>query len=233
MISIFDINVVAFVILGYSISWVELIGTIFGFACVWLTAKEKVSSWPIGLVNVVFFFILFYQIRLYSDMALQVFFLFSSLYGWWAWTHPSRGLENKREELKISKFNPEQRGFGIVSISLLTYAVYYFVKDIHIHFPNLFPEPALAPLRDAFTTVASIFAQMLLTRKKLEAWIIWVVVDIIALIYYFQVGVLFVGVQYCIFTLIALNGYFHWKKEYDSYANRLDNWKVPTSTFGA
>ena len=67
---ILSIKSIAFEVIGYKMSYVELIGTFFGLICVWLTAKEKILCWPIGIINIVFFAILFYQVRLYSDMIL-------------------------------------------------------------------------------------------------------------------------------------------------------------------
>ena len=64
MLSFFDINNIAFTILGYQISWLELAGTIFNLVCVILAARRKISNWWVGLVGVVLFMILFYQIQL-------------------------------------------------------------------------------------------------------------------------------------------------------------------------
>ena len=214
---LFDINEIAVTILNYPMSYLEIIGTLFGVVCVWLVVKEKILSWPIGIVNIIFFFILFYQIRLYSDMMLQVVFLFLSIYGWYKWKKPSKGLENKNNELKITLLTGKQRLLILILISLLTYFLYLFVKDIHIILPTFFPEPARAPLRDAFTTVASITAQYIMCKKKLESWVLWIAVDVIAFVYYFQAGVALVGIEYILFTVLATTGLIKWRKEYVSY----------------
>ncbi len=211
---LFDINQVAFKILSYNMSWLELIGTISGIACVWLTAKEKIICWPIGIVNIVFFFILFYQVRLYSDMVLQTVFFILSFYGWYAWLNPkTKKEENINKELKITLLSNKQRVVLGFMILVLTLILGMFMIKIHLIFPKIFPEPAAAPFRDSFTTVASVTAQWIMARKKLESWILWIIIDVVAFIYYFQVGIAFVGLEYILFLGLAIKGFYEWRKE--------------------
>ncbi len=90
-------------------SYIELFGSIFGLWAVVLSTQEKVSSWYIGILNVLLSFLMFYQIQLYSDMLLQVYFLITNLMGWYLWTHPKEGLENKNNQLKISVLNNKEK----------------------------------------------------------------------------------------------------------------------------
>jgi len=216
---LFDINEILITILGYNISYLEAVGTIFGFICVYLVTKEKISSWPIGIINIIFFFILFYQIRLYSDMLLQAIFFVLSIYGWYKWKKPEKGLENKNNELKITTLSGFHRlliGFIVASA---TFGLYLFMKEIHLILPTLFPEPAAAPLRDAFTTVTSVTAQWIMCKKKLESWMLWIAVDAVAFIYYFQTGVALVGIEYILFFCLAIYGLFKWLNEYKGYVS--------------
>jgi nicotinamide mononucleotide transporter len=87
------------------------------------------------------------------------------------------------------------------------------MSNIHILLPALFPEPAAAPLRDAFTTSASIVAQTIMCKRKLDCWYLWIAVDLVAFIYYFQVGVALIGIEYIIFGIIATFGLIGWRKE--------------------
>ena len=70
----FDIKNIFFELVGYQMSYLEFFGTIAGAIAVWLSARANIWSWPIGIINVVLFFFLFYQVQLYPDMLLQVFF---------------------------------------------------------------------------------------------------------------------------------------------------------------
>ena len=97
--SFFDIENIFFTVAGYQMSYLEFFGTIAGAIAVWLSAKANIWSWSIGVINVVLFFFLFYQVQLYPDMFLQVFFLITNLLGWWRWANPMPGEENQKNEL--------------------------------------------------------------------------------------------------------------------------------------
>ena len=121
--NIFDINFIAFEWQGYSMSWLELFGTLFGFWAVWLSGREKISSWLIGIVNVILFLILFYQLQLYSDMILQIFFFVTNIYGYITW---SKKNDIQKYDLPISHFFKYQ---GILYIIiLLLFSSYSNVK---------------------------------------------------------------------------------------------------------
>lgn len=214
----FDIDFILFKILDYPISLLELSGTLSGLACVYLTAREKVSCWPVGIVNIVFFFILFYQVRLYSDMILQVYFLAMSIYGWWKWTHPqTKALTNPKNELKIT--NLTKKGWLITLFITLssTFLLGYFMGRIHLIFPTLFKQAATFPYPDAFTTVLSVIATVVMAQKKKDCWIMWVLVDIAATIIYFMKGINLVAMEYIVFGIIAASGYFTWHKTQKMY----------------
>ena len=70
----FDINTIAFEVIGYPVSYVELIGTLFGLISVYFASRANILTWPTGIINEFFLFILFFQVQLYADMFLQVYF---------------------------------------------------------------------------------------------------------------------------------------------------------------
>ena len=81
----FEIKNIAFQIWDYPISFVELIGTLFGLASVYFASRANILTWGTGIVNEVFLFILFFQVQLYADMFLQVYFFIVTIYGWYNW----------------------------------------------------------------------------------------------------------------------------------------------------
>lgn len=221
MLNIFDINTTFISILGYPLSYIEFIGTAFGLWCVVLIAREKISAWPIGIINIIFFFILFYQIQLYSDMLLQVYFLITSIYGWWKWTHPHPEEKKRKNELKVSvnsgKVNLIWLGVILGSVAVLG----TFMRNIHILWPSAFSKPAAYPYWDAATTVMSIIAQWFLAKKILESWILWIIVDIICVILYFKKAVLFLSLEYFIFLVIASFGLVTWRKAFKTQGDAI------------
>jgi nicotinamide mononucleotide transporter len=206
-VNIFDIQNIALTLYDYPMSYAELIGTIFGFICVWLAARDNIWTWPTGLVNIACFFAIFYQIGLYSDMFLQLYFLGVAFYGWYNWN------QEHRQELPVQKLSKSQ----IWKISFLTIVfsllIGFGMTKIHIILPDIFPKPASFAYLDTFIAVASVIANILLARRIIENWLMWIVIDIIAVYVYFKKGVLFISFEYFIYLGIAWYGYKQWMKE--------------------
>jgi nicotinamide mononucleotide transporter len=210
----FNINHILVEIFNYKLSHLEFWAVITGLVAVYLSSIENVWSWVIGLVNVVLFFILFYQVQLYPDMFLQVFYFITNCIGFFLWKFPKKGNENQRNELKISRMkNSMLLGIGIICI-LSTILLGTFSSHLHTLFPTVFSLPSSYPYIDSFTSVLSILATFLLMKKKLEAWIVWLVVDIILTVLYTFKNIQFVAIEYFIFCIIAIYGTINWLKIY-------------------
>lgn len=213
----FDIENIFFTVLNYPMSYLEFFGTIAGAVAVWLSARGNIWSWPIGVINVVLFFFLFYQVQLYPDMFLQVFFFVTNLLGWWRWSHPTVREEDHKKELRVS-FMPLRWMFGFILVGVAGTALLgSFSQRLHTLFPTLFSLPSAFPYADSFVTVMSIVATYLLVQKKVESWLVWLVVDAVATYMYFMKGIKFVGIEYLAFCFIAAYGFYTWWKEFKHY----------------
>ncbi len=212
--SFFDINNILFEFLGYQMSYLEFFGTVAGGIAVWLSAKANIWSWPIGIINVTLLFFLFYQVQLYPDMFLQVFFFVTNLMGWWRWAHPKAGEEDRKKELRVSFMKRKQ--FLLIGVIGLTgtYLLGTFAKNLHELFPTLFTLPSAFPYADSFVTVMSIVTTFLMIQKKVECWIIWIIIDVVATYLYFVKGIKFLGFEYLVFCFIAAFGLWNWIREY-------------------
>lgn len=203
-----NIENIAFSVVGYELSYVELIGTVFGLLSVYWASRENIWTWAASVVNVAAFFVLFYQVNLYSDMFLQVYFMVVTIFGWYNWRKPSA-------EMSIRKMSKKEIQIMLVSLVIGTVAIGYLMSQIHEIFPITFSEPAAYPYPDAFTTTASIIAMILLSRKQIENWLLWIAVDVVAVVLYTLKDILFVAVEYGIFLIICIFGYIHWRKLMD------------------
>lgn len=212
-LSLLDVNNVFFTLIGYPISYIEFIGTVFNLVCVYLVARKNIWNWPIGIIGVVFFGILFYQINLYADLFEQIYFFVTGFWGWYMWSK-ARKPKDGDEDTVVTRNTLEQNldwGGGIVIATLIgTWAM----SNIHVWLPGLFSEPASLPLLDTFTTVMSFAATILMMRRKLENWVLWILVDIIAVGLYWVKGVPFIALLYLIFLVLASNGLRTWLKTY-------------------
>jgi nicotinamide mononucleotide transporter len=178
----------------------EVLGFITGAACVWLTVKENIWNWPVGIANNVFYIILFLNARLFADMGLQVVYVVLGFLGWYWWL---RGGENKTE-LPISR----TPAWVLLVVALIvvasTWGLTIYLGSIH----------DAAPFLDALTTALSLAAQYLLTRKYIENWLVWISTDLIYIGLYAYKGLYLTSVLYAIFLVMCLAGLRQWLASY-------------------
>ncbi len=215
MMNIFSIDTTFFTLMGYPMSYLEFFGTILNIWSVYLTAKRKVLSWPVGIVAVILFFALFYQIQLYSDMVEQAYFFITGFYGWWAWTRVKAGEPDK--ELKVLHASTRENIRYVLSIIIGTLALGFFMSKVHLILPSVFLIPADFPYLDAFTTVMSFAATILMAQKKIECWYLWILVDIIGIGLYYVKDVKFISLEYVIFLVLASTGLIAWRRAYNRH----------------
>lgn len=222
MQSLFDINNVVLTVLNYPISLAELIGTLFGLWSVALAAKAKVLNYPIGIINGLFFFVIFFQVQMYSDMFLQVYFFFVSLYGWWKWKHPTIIEQTLTRELKITVNGRRSNFFMVIGIVLGLVAMGTLVNNLHILLPQWFQLPAAFPYYDSFVAVGSMVAMYLMARKKLESWVLWIIVDGFCVVLFYLKDIKLMSLEYLVFLMIASYGLWSWWKEYKGYQEPVE-----------
>lgn len=211
--SFFDIKHTFFTVLGYDMSYLEFFASLFGGIGVWLSARANTWTWPVGIIAVVLAFFLFYQVQLYPDMLLQVFYVVTGIVGWWRWTHPKHGEENRRHELKAS-FMGRKRFGTLLAIGIVgTYILGTFAENLHEMFPTVFNIPSAYPYADSFVTVMSIVTTFYMIEKKIESWIIWIIVDALATYLYFSKGIKLFALEYMVFCFMASYGLWNWMRE--------------------
>ncbi len=206
MANILSIHTILITIGNYPLSWIEAAGTLLYFASVYLISKKKIITWPVGIVSVILYGILFYQIRLYSDMIEQFYYLNISIAGWISWRN------RKADEGKISSaWSGKQELLSTALIGALGTAVLtWCVSRFHLWLPLLFPAPADYPFLDSLSTVLSFVAMYLTTTRKNEGWLYWIVVDVIGVWLYWTKDVRFISIQYILLLGMAVYGLAYW-----------------------
>jgi len=212
ILNLLSVNNTFFTIFNYQMSYVEFFGTILNIATVWLLVKKNILNWPIGIVAVILFGALFYQLNLYADLFEQGFYLVTGFWGWYAWTKAAKKREAKEEKIVVERNSTRGNMLWLGGIAVFTIIGTWAMSNIHLWLPSLFPEPASLPALDVLTTVMSFAAQILLVFKKFENWILWVIVDVIAIGLYWYKGVPFVSLLYVIFLVLASKGLISWYK---------------------
>ena len=195
---------------GYPLSYVELAGTATGLASVWLAARINIWTWPIGIINALTFFVLFYQVQLYSDMVLQLYFLATTIYGWYYWSR--RDATDNLGKI-IRRLATRTRLYLAVAVVLATVALGTVTAQVHEWWPSPFPEPAAYPYPNAFTTTLSVTAMLLMARRRLECWALWCTVNVVSVVLYLVKGILLTALLYLAFLGISLYGWFDWQRK--------------------
>jgi len=211
VLSLFSIDTIAFTVIGYPMSYIEFIGTIFYLWSVWLISRRNMLTWPVGIVSSILYLVLFYQIRLYADAGEQVYYLGASLYGWWYW---KKNIEkNKKGKVEVI-FSPAQSALKwALATLILSFILGTLVSRLNVLLPALFPEPASYPYLDTLTTIMSFTAMFLMARRRIESWAYWIIVDVIGIWLYYVKDVKFISFLYVILLILAINGLYSWSKE--------------------
>lgn len=180
---------------------IEVVAVIAGFLCVYFTIKENIWCWPTGLLQVTLYIFVFYQAKLYSDVILHVIYVAMNIYGWYFWLHGGR----LRKEARITRLLPAWLAACIAGSVAGTLLLGWFMAS---------RTDAALPYADAFTTVFSLTAQWLLSRKKLENWYFWIAVDVVAIGVYFAKDLYLTGVLYIAFLIMATVGLLRWRSSF-------------------
>jgi nicotinamide mononucleotide transporter len=208
MLTFLSVNDIAFKIFGYPMSYVELVGTILYLWSVWLISKRQILTWPVGIVSVILYMLLFYQIHLYSDFMEQIYYLGASIYGWIVWNRSVDG-----GQIQDVVYSSRQSILSWIVVTLIfSVLVGAFMARIHLLLPGAFPEAASFPFLDALTTIMSFTAMWLMARKRVESWFYWIIVDVIGIWLYFVKDVKFIALLYVILLAMAINGLRSWNR---------------------
>jgi nicotinamide mononucleotide transporter len=175
---------------------VEVFGFVSGAVCVMLTVEENNWNWPIGLANNLFFIALFWNQRLYADMGLQFVYIVLAVWGWYNWLHGGRG----HGRLAVRRTGLAEGAVLALIAAAATAGMTVFLTAVN----------DAAPFLDALTTVLSLVAQYLLTRKALENWVVWMGADVLYVGLYLSRGLLLTAILYGLFLLLCVGGFRMW-----------------------
>jgi nicotinamide mononucleotide transporter len=179
-----------------------------GIICVFLAARKNILSWPIGLINVICYLYIFFHVKLYADFGEQFFYLFTQILGWIYWSIN----KNKQTKITVHVDRLKLRYFLLTVISSIV--IGYFVGTFLKQYTD-----ASYPYVDAITTILSFAAQLLLTFKKKENWIIWITIDVVGIWLYTVKGLYFTTGLYVVYLVNAIYGLIQWEKDFRDWSS--------------
>jgi len=181
------------------VSYLELVAALTGALTVWLSVRQNIWSWPTAIVNVGLYVVVFHGARLYADMGLQVVYAVLSVYGWYGWLHGGANrtaLRVTRTSLRLAALLAVLAAAGGVLLG----AILRNNTD------------ASLPYLDSFLSSTSLVAQWMLTRKKLENWLVWIGVDVLYVGMFVTKGLHITAALYAVFLALAVKGFVDWRR---------------------
>lgn len=183
----------------FSTTPLELSANILYAISVYLAARNSVWTWATGILGCVLFAYLFFGFQLYADVTLQVFFIMSSLLGWWRWQNGAQGAQLAIQKSSL-RFIALRGGTAIIVALAYGALLHYFTN-------------AYAPFIDSLILSFSVLAQFLLVQRRIENWYSWFIVNSIAVPLYLSRGLYLTALFYAIYWCNVLYGYYQWRRQ--------------------
>ncbi len=182
----------------------ELVAVFASLAYVVLAAHKNIWCWPAAIISTLLYTFLFYEVYLWMDSLLQVYYLAMAVYGWFCWKGGTNTTGNV-DSIVLNKYQLSTHikcilGLGVLSVCL------GFIMDNYT--------PTDFPYLDSATTVFAVFTTYLVTQKVIENWLYWIVIDAASIYLYIEKGLIPTAALFVCFTLIAIYGYFRWERDY-------------------
>ena len=184
----------------------ELVAVVLTLLAVYLTARQVLWCWPLALVSVTLYAVVFFRAKLYADMGLQALYFGLAIYGWWAWRHGGKDHGELHVTLASTRLKLLLAGIGAVAGILLGQTLSRFTD-------------ASLPFMDSALTAFSIVGQWMQTRKLLEAWLVWLGVDVFYVGMFLYKGLYLTAGLYAVFQILTVMGFLSWRRSMDD--NRL------------
>ncbi|WP_423127031.1 nicotinamide riboside transporter PnuC [Gaoshiqia sp. Z1-71] len=181
-------------------NYIEVLGSVLGLVYIILSIRQNILTWPVGLITSALYVYVFFVSKFYADMALQVYYVLVSIYGWYFWL---KGNPDRKAHLPVS-FTPRKLWIPLALASLMFFLIIVFVLKNYTDSP--------IPNGDALTTALSLVATWMLARKYLEHWLIWIFVDFLSAVLYALKGLWPTVILFVVYTIMAAWGYVSWRK---------------------
>jgi nicotinamide mononucleotide transporter len=190
----------AFTLWGSPVTWLEIVAFVLSVWMVLCNLRVNPLGWPLAIASSLLYALLFADSRLYGEASLQIFFVVVAGWGWWQWM---RGTAADGQALQVHHLSPRQRALALAATLAawpLLGALLHRVTDSDV------------PWLDALPTVASITGQVLLGRKVVDNWPVWVAVNVFSVGLFAYKGLWLTVVLYALFVVLALLGWRTWRR---------------------
>jgi len=180
------------------LTW-ENLAVALAVAYLLLAMRESILCWYAALASTAIFTVLFWNVNLFMESALNVFYLVMAVYGWWQWKFGGE----RHEGVPIHTWTGRRHAATIGSVAVLTAGVGWLMATY---------TPEAWPYVDSFTTVSSVIVTFMVARKVLENWLYWIVIDAVSIVMYLERDLRTTALLFALYVVLAVLGYFSWRK---------------------
>ncbi|MCF0198963.1 MAG: nicotinamide mononucleotide transporter [Bacteroidaceae bacterium] len=177
----------------------DVLGTTLGLLYLVLEMKENIWMWVVGSIMPVIYIFVLYEAGIYADCGMEVYYFLAGVYGFVVWL---RGGKREKKPVSIG-YTPASQRLPLLGITAFLWLVLTLFLSCCTD--------SRVPVADGFTTAASIVGLWMLSRKYMEQWWVWFVVDAVSVGLYLYKGVYGRALLYAIYTVMALYGYHVWR----------------------
>ena len=201
-----------------TLDWLDIATTILGLIYIWLEYRAHIALWVVGIVMPALDVWLYYTHGLYGDAGMAVYYTLAACYGLCIRMFKTHSQPLSRGGEPGDQITPSSEGKGESPIvhmprrQYLPVAVFFFVAWVAIYYVLITWTDSTVPVLDSFTNALSFVGMWALAHKYLQQWFFWIAVDAVCTFLYIQKGIPFKAGLYGLYVVIAVLGYFKWKK---------------------
>lgn len=181
----------------------DIFTTVLGLVYILLEYRASIWLWLVGIIMPALDVWLYWSHGLYGDAGMAVYYTIAGIYGYAVWKYGKKHNQKEKEELPIT-YMKKSLYLPTLLFFLAAWGITYYIL---ITFTN-----STVPLQDSFTNALSFVGLWALARKYIEQWFFWIIVDAVCFYLYIVKGIPFKAGLYGLYVIIAVAGYFKWKK---------------------
>ena len=190
--------------------FIEIIAILSGIISVWFSKKENIWVYPTGLVGTILYVFISFDGALYGEAAVNLYYTIMSLYGWYNWLR----RDTQHELVVHITYSSKSEWYNELGFFAGLYVGIFFALS---YIKSAF-SPGAIPWADALASASAFTGMWLMTKKKVNSWIWWIITNIASIPLYYVKGYTFTSVYYFILLILAVMGLLEWRKKAHEYA---------------
>ena len=180
----------------------EIFAVIFALLYLFLAMRQHIACWYAAFISTFIYILIYWDVSLYMESILNVYYLLMAIYGWFSWNKKSK--IDKNFVISWSYIN---HSIVITLILILTISSGFYLSKTDAVYPYL----------DSFTTWASVITTFMVAQKVLSNWIFWIIINSVAIFLNFDRELYFTVYLLMIYQLMSVYGYYQWRKSFNEY----------------